>query len=61
MPKKLTQENIKKELFDNMVLKNATRMITSSNKTDVLSNEYVNELRTMALAIVIKCDDYLMN
>lgn len=61
MPKQLTQENLKKELFDNMVLKNATRMITSSNKTDVLSNEYVNELRTMALAIVIKCDDYLMN
>lgn len=58
--KELSKENVMKELWDNPVLVNTSKIINETTQSDVLYHDYVVRIRQYALAIIIKCDDYLL-
>lgn len=49
-----------KELFDNKILHLASDIMSLSRDNTHLDERYVNLIRTKALAILTKCDDYLL-
>lgn len=49
-----------KELFDNKILNLASDIMSLSRDNTHLDERYVNLIRTKALTILTKCDDYLL-
>jgi len=52
--------DVKKELFDNKILILASDIMSLSRDNTRLDDRYVNLIRSKALAILTKCDDYLL-
>lgn len=53
--------DVKKELFDNKILILSSRLALSLSRDNAsLDDRYINLIRSKALAILTKCDDYLL-
>ena len=52
--------DVKKELFDNKILILASDIISLSRDNASLDDRYINLIRSKALAILTKCDNYLL-
>lgn len=53
--------DIKKELFDNKILRLTSDIMSLSRDNTQLDERYVYLIRSKALAMLTKCDDYLLN